>query len=95
MVIEYDTYRVITPSVDKYLMKYKYINRRKLKSNFEENIKIDQGNRINSYFLIHPPPTPTIRLNPPGTRLYEACTVSPKIPSQQVTNPCSRALTPW
>ena len=47
------------PSVDKYLMKYKYINRRKIKNNFEENIKIYQGNRINSYFLIHPPPAPT------------------------------------
>ena len=33
-------------------------NRRKMKSNFEENIKIDQGNKINSNFLIHPPPPP-------------------------------------
>ena len=27
-----------------------------MKSNLEENIKIDQENKINSYFLIHPPP---------------------------------------
>ena len=33
-------YSVIKPSVDKCLMKYKYINRRKIKSNFEENRKI-------------------------------------------------------
>ena len=38
-----------------------------MKSNFEENIKIDQGNRINSHFLINPPPIPTICLNMPGT----------------------------
>ena len=55
-----------------------------MKSNFEENIKIDQGNKINSYFSMHPFPTPKIRLNPPGTRLHEARTVSPKIPSLQV-----------
>ena len=61
-------YRVIEPSVDKYLMKYKYINRRKMKSNFQENIKIDQGNKINIYFLIHPPSTPTIRQEPVFTR---------------------------
>ena len=65
-----------------------------MKNNFEENIEIDQGNRINSYFLIHPPVTPTIRLNPPGTRLHEARTVSLEIPSQQVPNPRPRAPTP-
>ena len=27
-----------------------------MKSNFEENIKTDQGNKIKSNFLIHPPP---------------------------------------
>ena len=62
-----------------------------MKSNFEKNINIDQGNKINSYFLIHPPPTPTIRLNPPGARLHEARTVSPEIPSQQVSNPRPKA----
>ena len=44
--------------------------------------------------MIHPPPTPTIRLNPPGTRLHEARTVFPEIPSQQVPNPRPRASTP-
>ena len=66
-----------------------------MKSNFEENIKIDHENKINNYFLIHPPHTPTIHLNPPGTGLHKACTVFPKIPFQQVPNPCPRALTPW
>ena len=57
-----------------------------MKSNFEENIKINQGNKINSYFLIHPPPISTIDLNSPRTQLHEACMVSPEIPSQQVLN---------
>ena len=33
-----------------------------MKSNFEKNIKINQGNKINSYFLIHLYPNPTIHL---------------------------------
>ena len=65
-----------------------------MKSKFEENIKINQGNKINSFFFIHPPPTPTIRLNPPETRLHEARTVSPEIPFQQVPNSHPRAPTP-
>ena len=65
-----------------------------MKNNFEENIKIDQGNKINSYFLIQPPSTPTIRLNPPATRLHEVRTVSPEIPFQQVPSPRPRAPTP-
>ena len=41
-------YKMIQQSLDKCLMNYKYINRRKMKSDFEENIKIDQGNKINN-----------------------------------------------
>ena len=59
--------RVIKSSVDKCLMKYKYINRKKMKSNFEENIKIYQGNRSHSYFSIYPPFAFTTCLNLSGT----------------------------
>ena len=45
-----------------------------MKSNFEENIEIDQGNKINNYFLIHPLPPPqyiSIRQEPDCTRHRE------------------------
>ena len=65
-----------------------------MKNYFEENIKIDQGNKINSYFLIQLPPTPTIRLNSPGTRLHKAHLVASQIPSQKVSNPRPTTPTP-
>ena len=65
-----------------------------MKINFEENIRIDQGNKINNYFFKNLFPTSTIRLNSSGARLHEARTVSLEIPSQQVPNPRPRAPAP-
>ena len=80
--------RVIKPSVDRCLMKYRCIGGGGVEGGFGGDMKEDQKDGSLSYFSMCPPFAFAARLALSGAWLRGAHVVSPEITSQRILNLC-------